>query len=536
MEDATQLPDDLELVGSHEELLLARARGVDVDAGEDALVSELAIELELHVAGALELFEDHLVHARAGLDQRGREDRERSAVLDVAGGAEESLRRIERCGVHATREDATGGGSREVVGAAKTGHRVEQNDDVVPQLDKTLGTLDRKLGHDGVVLGRTIEGGGDDLALDRALHVGDFLRALVDEHDHEMALGVVGDNRIGDRLEHHRLARLGRRHDETALALADRGHEVDHARGEVAGLRLQAQALLGVEGRELGELRPLARLLGVGAVDRVDADEGVELLAPLPIARLPHGTGDRIALAQAVLLDHGERDVDVIGAGQVARGAHEGVVVEDIEDARDRDEHIVIGDLDVLLAETAGAALPTIAEPIAAPTTSATRATILIVVAVIAVVAAVVTAVVAAVVAACVAAGAAAIVTAVLAAIGVAVVAAVVIAVVIAGGALALTLLGRVGLVRPVGGTVLVSLVGRATLSACSAVVGGASVAAGAAGRLLGTDRLDECALAHGAGPRDAQGLGELLELGQQHSGEPGSRLACGGGGGIAHV
>ena len=83
-----------------------------------------------------------------------------------------------------------------------------------------------------------------------------------------------------------------------------------------------------------------------------------------------------------------------------------------------------------------------------------------------------------------------------------------------AGGALALTLLGLVGLVRPIGGTVLVSLVGRATLIACRAVVGGASVAAGATGGLLGADRLDECALAHGAGPRDAQGLGELLELG----------------------
>ena len=64
-------------------------------AGKMPLVGELAAQPQLHVAGALELLEDHLVHLRAGLDERGGDDRQRAAVLDVAGGAEEPLRRVD---------------------------------------------------------------------------------------------------------------------------------------------------------------------------------------------------------------------------------------------------------------------------------------------------------------------------------------------------------------------------------------------------------------------------------------------------------
>jgi hypothetical protein len=89
-------------------------------------------------------------------------------------------------------------GRRQVVGAAQAGDRVEQHDDVVAQLDEALGALDGELGDRRVVLGGTVEGRGDDLALHRALHVGDLFGALVDEHDHEVHLGVVDRDRVGD--------------------------------------------------------------------------------------------------------------------------------------------------------------------------------------------------------------------------------------------------------------------------------------------------------------------------------------------------
>ena len=60
-----------------------------------------------------------------------------------------------------------------------------------PPSDLALGDLEGHLGHVGVVLGRLVEGRGDDLALDRAAHVGDLFGPLADERDHEEDVGVV---------------------------------------------------------------------------------------------------------------------------------------------------------------------------------------------------------------------------------------------------------------------------------------------------------------------------------------------------------
>jgi hypothetical protein len=73
-------------------------------AGIGPLVGELAVEHDLAVAGALELLEDDLVHARAGVDERGGDDRERAALFDVARRAEETLRALQRVGVDAARQ------------------------------------------------------------------------------------------------------------------------------------------------------------------------------------------------------------------------------------------------------------------------------------------------------------------------------------------------------------------------------------------------------------------------------------------------
>src|SRR6185312_2474317 len=74
VEDLAQNPGALQVVFRDEELFFAGARALDVDGREDALVDELAVEDDFHVAGALELFEDDLVHARAGVDERRRDN------------------------------------------------------------------------------------------------------------------------------------------------------------------------------------------------------------------------------------------------------------------------------------------------------------------------------------------------------------------------------------------------------------------------------------------------------------------------------
>src|SRR5262245_17861724 len=61
---ATQRVHTVELVRSEQLLLAPRSARRDVDRGIDALLGEAAIELDLAVTRALELLEDHVVHAR----------------------------------------------------------------------------------------------------------------------------------------------------------------------------------------------------------------------------------------------------------------------------------------------------------------------------------------------------------------------------------------------------------------------------------------------------------------------------------------
>ncbi len=113
---------------------------------------------------------------------------------------------------------------------------------------------------------------------------------------------------------------------------------------------------------------------------RVDPHHRVELLLLLALAWLPDGTGHGIALAQPVLSHHRQREVDVVAAGQVAARPDEGVAVEDVEDSGDRQQHVVLGDLQLVLeavATVSRAAL--VAEAVPPPTAAAAPAPALVV-------------------------------------------------------------------------------------------------------------------------------------------------------------
>ena len=134
--------------------------------------------------------------------------------------------------------------------------------------------------------------------------------------------------------------------------------------GQVAGLGLQAQPLLRVERGQLVELGAVARASpGRPPLTVSSRTSALNFVARwlLALARLPDGAGDGVALAQAVLLDLGERDVDVVRAGQVAGGADEGVVVEDVEDAGDGHEDVVLADVGLGLAVACRCARPPLA-------------------------------------------------------------------------------------------------------------------------------------------------------------------------------
>ena len=67
-----------------------------------------------------------------------------------------------------------------------------------------------------------------------------------------------------------------------------------------------------------------------------------------------------VALTQVVLLHLSQGDVHVIGAGQVAGGTHESVVIEDVQNTRNRCQHIVFAQTRLVLLAAASLLLSTL--------------------------------------------------------------------------------------------------------------------------------------------------------------------------------
>src|SRR5437764_1499458 len=62
---------------------------------EQSLIAETSVEMNFAVARAFELFENYVVHARASVNERCRNDCQRAAFFDVARRAKESLRPLQ---------------------------------------------------------------------------------------------------------------------------------------------------------------------------------------------------------------------------------------------------------------------------------------------------------------------------------------------------------------------------------------------------------------------------------------------------------
>ena len=108
VEDTAQDPHLLQRVLVDQQFLLAGAGFLDVDGREDAFVGDLAFHDDLGITGAFEFFEDDLVHAAAGVDQRGGDNSKTSTLFDVTRGAEETFRALQSIGVHTPGQDLTG--------------------------------------------------------------------------------------------------------------------------------------------------------------------------------------------------------------------------------------------------------------------------------------------------------------------------------------------------------------------------------------------------------------------------------------------
>ncbi len=317
-------PDRVELAGAEQKLLAARAGLVDVDGGEDPLLGQLAVEVDLHVARALEFLEDHLVHSGAGLDQRSGDDGETPSELDVAGRAEEALRPLQGARVETAGKGASGRLDGEVVCSRQSGHAVHEDHDVLAEFDEAHGPVEDQFCDLDVVVRGLVEGGVDDLAVDRALHVGDFFGALVDQKDDQLGFRVVDGDRVGDLLEENGLAGFRRRYDHSALTLADWSDEVDDPRRKLVADGLQTEFLVWIYRRQLVEVQPLQHGLRGLSIHFLDVEESLEAVAlTLHLA----GSGDEVAVAEVEAADVLRRHVDVPGTRQVVLAAEESVAV-----------------------------------------------------------------------------------------------------------------------------------------------------------------------------------------------------------------
>ena len=154
---------------------------------------------------------------------------------------------------------------------------------------------------------------------------------------------MVGGDGVGDVLQDHRLAGARLRHDQAALALADRRHDVDHPAGIVlAGgiLGFHLQPLVGIERRQIVEMDLVALLLRVLEIDGVDLEQGEIALA---VFRAPDLAFDRVAGPETEAPDLRGRDVDVVGAGEIVgigRAQEAEAVLQHLDDAG-------AGDLDI---------------------------------------------------------------------------------------------------------------------------------------------------------------------------------------------
>ena len=175
--------------------------------------------------------------------------------VDVARRAEEALGLLEAFGVDAAAQDLSGLRRHGVVRARETRDRVQQNHDVLAALDEPLGLLDHHV-RDGDVARRFfVERRRDHFGVDVGDRVRHFFRPLVDQQNDERDFGMILDDRIGDLLEENRLAGARRRHDQTALAFADRRDEIHDAHADVAVLRLEMQATLRIARTQVVERR-----------------------------------------------------------------------------------------------------------------------------------------------------------------------------------------------------------------------------------------------------------------------------------------
>jgi len=103
-------------------------------------------QVYLHIAGTLEFFVDHVIHARAGIDQCGGDNGEGAAFLHIACRAKEAFGALQRVRIHTAASVPCRKKDYGVVGACQTGDGVKQNNDIFLVFHQALGFFQHHFG------------------------------------------------------------------------------------------------------------------------------------------------------------------------------------------------------------------------------------------------------------------------------------------------------------------------------------------------------------------------------------------------------
>ena len=158
-----------------------------------------------------------------------------------------------------------------------------------------------------------VEGGAENVTVERSAQVGDFLGSFIHKQEHEVDIGMICLDGKGKALEHHGLSDPGRSHDQSPLSHAERSDQVDRpGRGIGLARLLQVDAPVGKHGGEFVELQrglPFAGRDAFDGRDRLEAEAALRLQAD--------DSCNAESGAEFVLAEQGD------GKGEIRRGGLE---------------------------------------------------------------------------------------------------------------------------------------------------------------------------------------------------------------------
>ena len=147
---------------------------------------------------------------------------------------------------------------------------------------------------------------------------------------------MIGRDRMGDVLHQHGLAGARRRHDQGALALADRGDDVDNPCRKVLSGRvfqLEPEPLIRKQRRQIVEIDLVLGFFRIFKIQRVDLQQRKIAFA---FFRAADVALDGVAGAKPETADLRGRDINIVGSGQIVgirRAQKSKTVGENLDDA-----------------------------------------------------------------------------------------------------------------------------------------------------------------------------------------------------------